>query len=85
MSEAEFDVMDELYFVQSYSYLQEQLDMDEEELISTLQGLWSKGWIKVLQDVDTEEKKEDVNWQGKHLDYFFLATKQGLLEHNTTG
>lgn len=85
MTEAEFDVMDELYFVQSYSYLAEELDMPDEDLVETLKSLWSRGWIKVLIDVDTEEKNDQLDWVKRYKDYYFLATKKGLLKHNTTG
>lgn len=82
MNDQEFDLMDELYFVQPYSYLLETLNWEEESLLSTLQSLYSQGYIKCLDDPDTERFGEvDVLKEGKKL--YFLATKNGLMAHNT--
>ncbi len=67
MSDLEFDLLDELYFVQSYQYLQETLNWDDQTLKSTLQHLYDKAWINLLE-------------QGQL--YHYLATKAGLLAHN---
>ncbi|WP_339874347.1 hypothetical protein [uncultured Algoriphagus sp.] len=82
MNDQEFDLMDELYFVQPYSYLLETLNWEEKSLLSTLQSLYSQGYIKCLDDPDTERFGEvDVLKEGKKL--YFLATKNGLMAHNT--
>ena len=82
MNDAEFELMDELYFVQPYSYLTETLDWEEELLLSTLQALFLQGYIKCLDDPDTERfGAVDIIKDGKSL--FFLATKNGLMAHNT--
>ena len=82
MNDQEFDLMDELYFVQPYGYLLETLNWEEESLLSTLQSLYSQGYIKCLDDPDTERFGEvDVLKEGKKL--YFLATKNGLMAHNT--
>ncbi|WP_439489114.1 hypothetical protein [Algoriphagus sp.] len=82
MNDDEFDLMDELYFVQSYSYLQESLGWEDSLLLATLHGLYSQGYIKCLDDPDTERFEEvDIQNEGRTL--FFLATKKGLMAHNT--
>ncbi|WP_192346852.1 hypothetical protein [Algoriphagus sp. Y33] len=82
MNEEEFDLMDELYFVQPYGYLVETLDWEEELLLKTLQSLFSQGYIKCLNDPDTERfGTVDIMKEGK--DLYFLATKNGLMAHNT--
>ena len=82
MNDQEFDLMDELYFVQPYSYLLETLNWEEKSLLSTLQSLYSQGYIKCLDDPDTERFGQvDVLKEGKKL--YFLATKNGLMAHNT--
>jgi hypothetical protein len=82
MNEEEFDLMDELYFVQPYSYLVKTLDWEEELLLATLQQLFSQGYIKCLEDPDKEIfGVVDVIKQGPNL--YFLATKKGLMAHNT--
>ncbi|MEB2783789.1 hypothetical protein [Algoriphagus persicinus] len=82
MNDEEFDLMDELYFVQSYGYLLETLDWEEEVLLTTLQRLFSQGYIKCLDDPDTERfGVVDISKEGKNL--YFLASKKGLMAHNT--
>lgn len=82
MSDEEFDLMDELYFVQPYAYLAETLAWEDELLLATLQSLYSQGFVKCLDDPDTERfGAVDVIKEGK--DLHFLATKKGLMAHNT--
>ncbi|TXD77135.1 hypothetical protein [Algoriphagus ratkowskyi] len=82
MNDEEFDLMDELYFVQPYSYLLETLEWEEELLLSTLQSLFSQGYVKCLDDPDKERfSTVDIIKEGSGL--YFLATKKGLMAHNT--
>ncbi|MEN2283536.1 hypothetical protein AAGF08_15440 [Algoriphagus sp. SE2] len=82
MTEEEFDVMDELYFVQPYQYLKETLDLEESKILTALDSLYQKGLIKCLKSPDEEcFNKVDIFKEGENL--FFLATKKGLMAHNT--
>jgi hypothetical protein len=82
MSDDEFDLLDELYFLQSFQYLKETLDWEDERLLRTLQRLLEKGWIKCFHSPDKEVFGAiDLSDQGLHL--YYLATKAGLLKHNT--
>jgi len=82
MNDKEFDLMDELYFVQDYSYLKEVLGWEDHPLLETLASLYNKGMIKCLSQPDDERfDLVDIFAEGKHL--FFLATKKGLMAHNT--
>ncbi len=82
MSDNEFDLLDELYFVTPFHELQDKLDFDEDTLKQTLLACYEKGWIKVLTDQDTEIKvdKDKILQQGSQ--YMYLATKKGLMTHN---
>ncbi len=81
MSDAEFDLLDELYFVQSFSHLQKALTWEDRLLLETLDTLYRAGLVKCFQSPD-EERFDDVNIveEGKNL--YFLATKKGLMAHN---
>lgn len=83
MSDDEFDLLDELYFLQSYEYLKSELNWDDERLMFNLQQLAQKGWIKCYVRPE-EEIFEDPKIKTRGRDLFYLATKQGLLKHNTT-
>jgi hypothetical protein len=83
MTDTEFDVLDELYFVQSFSVLHGQLEIPEEALKETLEQLISKGWVKVLKAHDEEVAPENAEFHSCYAEYFYLATKAGLLAHNS--
>jgi hypothetical protein len=82
MSEEEFDLMDELYFVRSYGHLKKELDWEHEKLLATLQSLLEKEWIKCFSSPD-EEVFKNYNLPKFGKEYFYLATKKGLMEHNS--
>jgi hypothetical protein len=82
MTDTEFDLLDELYFVQHFAYLQETLKWEKDLLLKNLQLLYSKGYIKCLSNPDSELFNElDILKEGENL--FFLATKKGLMAHNS--
>ncbi|WP_305982137.1 hypothetical protein [Roseivirga thermotolerans] len=82
MTDAEFDVMDELYFVQPYTYLLEELTLKEEELKATLRSLLEKGYIKCFFTMNDEVFEDQLNFEKEYKTYYYLATKTGLLAHN---
>ena len=82
MSDEEFDVLDELYFVQPYAFLQETLSWEDKRLLDTLTSLVEKGWVKCFTEPD-QECFEAVNLQVVGKELLYLATKKGLMAHTT--
>lgn len=83
MTDEEFDLMDELYFVQSYDYLKQELDWEDEKLLVILQKLFEKEWINCFSSPDEEVfNNPDIPKEGKT--YYYLASKKGLLDHNAS-
>ncbi len=82
MSDDEYDLLDELYFLQSFAYLRKVLDWEEGKLLATLEKLYDNGWIKCYIAPE-EEIFEKTNLHTSGQQYFYLATKKGLLSHNT--
>lgn len=81
MSDAEFELLDELYFVQSYEYLRDSLGWQDQVLLNTLNSLYLDGLIKCLETPDEERfDLVDIFQEGK--DLYYLATKKGLMAHN---
>ncbi len=81
MSDAEFDLLDELYFVQPYDYLKVALGWEDKQLLETLDLLYQAGMIKCLAEPDQERfDPVYIFSEGKKLMY--LATKKGLMAHN---
>ena len=82
MSDDEFDLLDELYFVQPYSVLQEALGWEDKHLLDTLGMLKEKGWIKCFTSPD-QECFDAISLYEMGKDLLYLATKKGLMAHNT--
>lgn len=83
MTDEEFDVLDELYFVQSYKQLADLTGKSASELIPVLRDTYKKGWIKVMSNVDDELSEDEIDFQNHAESYYYLATKKGLLAHNS--
>lgn len=82
MTDLEFDVLDELYFLISFAELQGTTGISEIELKSCLQSMWKKGWVRCYKNVSTEARPEEINWELQFNNYYYLASKEGLLMHN---
>ena len=82
MTDQEFDVLDELYFVQSYEFLVSEVDLEFEEIKEALQSLLEKKYIKCLSSMDEEVFEQELDFENNYASYFYLATKAGLLVHN---
>ncbi len=82
MTDQEYDVLDELYFVVPFSHLRQELKMEEEALKDILQSLFRKGWIKCFLNASEEAVSSEVDLERQYHQYFYLASKAGLLAHN---
>ena len=82
MTDHEFDILDELYFVKSFANLQKELPLLESNLITELENLIQKGWIRILDEFDNEVNINDERFKNHEYKFNFIATKQGLKAHN---
>ena len=57
MTNIEYAIIDELYFVISFKELLAQLDFDKELLENELRKLYQKGWIRIYDGIDKELEK----------------------------
>ena len=83
MTDQEFDVLDELYFVQSFEEVLEATALPAETLRKVLQDLLEKGWIRCFVSRSGDVSAEETNFQEHYQHYFYLATKAGLKAHNS--
>jgi len=81
MTDDQFDLIDELYFVQNFDYLRETLGWEDDHLIGVLQSLVDEGWVKVLKSPD-EELFDKIDLKINGTTFMYLATKEGLMKHN---
>lgn len=82
MSDQEFNVLDELYFVTSFADLQQATDLPHDQLKEALLILFRKGWLKVFKSISEELPEDDLNIESDFQNCFYLASKAGLLAHN---
>ena len=76
-------MIDALYFTLTFDQLQKELGWDAELLKKELQSLIHKGWVKGLQR-ETEEEIDDYSqFERTYSLYLYLATKDGLMAHNS--
>jgi DNA-binding Lrp family transcriptional regulator len=84
VTDAEFDLLDELYFVTSFRLLAEKTGLPGPELENQLRGLLEQGLIRSFwPDPDTELAYETTSFGAIARDASYLASKEGLLQHNT--
>lgn len=83
MTEGEFVVLDELYFVQSFAELRESTGLETTALKEVLAGLLAKGWIRCLSSRGGEAAADIQTLPEAFQDYYYLASKAGLLAHNS--
>jgi len=83
MTEDEYIVMDELYFVISYSELQSSVNLNSKKLKLILQGLWEKGWLRCYEGLDNELDLHTADISNHFDKYHYLASKEGLMAHNS--
>lgn len=81
MTDDEFTLLDELYFVISYEQLQQEVGFSDKKLSSLILDFYEKGWVKILKTVDMEVAAIPEGEELKKC--YFLASKKGLQAHNT--
>ena len=83
MTDTEYNILDQLYFVSSFSRLLSELDMPEGDLKTELANLIDKDWVKVLDKNADTEIQDKALWEKEFKNLQYLATKKGLFAHNT--
>jgi len=84
VTDPEFDILDELYFVTTFRDLAQRTKLAPAALEQHLRELLEQGYVKCFYpDPDTEQAYESTSFGAIVRDCYFLATKAGLLEHNS--
>ena len=82
MTEAEYDIMDQLYFVTSFEDVKELSGVDENVMTGVLWDFINCGWIKCYDGPENEIVVAEDDFKVNFAKYHYLASKQGLLAHN---
>ncbi|MFY0625739.1 MAG: hypothetical protein JXR07_05575 [Reichenbachiella sp.] len=83
MSDLEYDILDELYFLIHFKELLIHFGLSEEEIKPTLKKLHRKGWIRCYEEPDLELDPKDVDLEINFRKYYYLASKEGLKAHTS--
>lgn len=84
MTDQEFDILDELYFVISFQDLMKNLSWPVEDVLPVLKELVVKEMVKCIDPQSEEEVELSLSdLDRKYNKILFLATKKGLIEHNS--
>lgn len=83
MTDEEFDIIDELYFVTAYADLKDATSLSDEILKSSLIKMMNEGWVRIYKSVDEESEVDLLDMENDFKSYFYLASKKGLFEHNS--
>ncbi|MEM7658566.1 MAG: hypothetical protein AAF399_20750, partial [Bacteroidota bacterium] len=84
LNDLQFQILDSLYFVESFRHVVEEADVPVPFVVDELRNLIDQGLVQVMQfDEDSGDYLRTIIFDTDHLDeYHFLATKDGLLKHN---
>jgi hypothetical protein len=84
VTDPEYDLLDELYFVTPFRTLLQKTGLPAAELEDQLRTLLEQGLIRSYwPDPDTELAYETTSFGAIARDAAYLASKEGLLQHNT--
>ena len=84
VTDPEYDLLDELYFVTPFRTLLQKTGLPAAELEDQLRTLLEQGLIRSYwPDPDTELAYETTSFGAIARDASYLASKEGLLQHNT--
>lgn len=82
MSEAEYDIMDQLYFVTSFEDVKNLSGVDETVITAILWKFIKSGWVKCFDGPEEEVEVTEDDFKTNFVKYHYLASKKGLLAHN---
>ena len=84
VTDPEFNLLDELYFVTPFRALLGKTGLPAPDLENQLRELLEQGLIRSYwPDPDTELAYETTSFGAIARDSSYLASKEGLLQHNT--
>ncbi|MDQ3392658.1 MAG: hypothetical protein M3512_00875 [Bacteroidota bacterium] len=83
MTDIEFEILDELYFVVSFKVLVDNISIEEEKLVPHLRNLINKGWVRCFLNIAGDEPTDISGFDKQYMKYYYLASKEGLKAHNS--
>ena len=82
MTDEEYEIIDQLYFVVGYAELAGTATLQPVVIRQVLWDIIEKGWVKCLSGPETEIWPDEDEFARNYSNYYYLATKKGLFKHN---
>lgn len=83
LTDLEYRIIDELYFVSSFQTLLDNLDEEKNVIMDSLNHLLRNGLIIQMKYEEGREQKLETADPGTLEQSYFVASKKGLLIHNS--
>ena len=83
LNDLEYRVLDELYFVSSFQNLLDNLGEEKSSVIDALRNLLENNLVIQVKIEEGKEEKLDVPDLTTLEESYFVASKKGLLMHNS--
>lgn len=82
MTDIEYEIIDELYFLTSFADLKSTFNQGDVDLEEMIWRLISKGWVRMTDKNDNEIQTVESDFHRQKDQFYFIVTKSGLLAHN---
>jgi hypothetical protein len=82
LTDLAFELLDELYFITNFEKLNQVIQLDEPQLKIELWHLIELEWVICFQG-EVEMNISLVDFDSNFKKYHYIASKKGLLAHNT--
>ncbi len=81
LSNVEYDILEECYFLTQKSKIKTQIELADETLDTSLNKLWGLGYLRLYEKPDGKEfsKEDRIDWES----VWISISKQGLVAHTT--
>ena len=87
LNDIQFQILDAVYFVEPFDRIIEEVEATRPVIIAEIRTLLVRDWIQVMVfDEEKNDYQRTAIFDNDHMEeYYFLATKKGLLKHNGYG
>lgn len=84
LTDLQFQILDSIYFVESFTHILEEAGEPVPVVIDELRTMIDRGWVQVMEfDPRKGDYTRTAFFDTDQMDrYHYLATKEGLLRHN---
>lgn len=82
MTDEEYLLLDELYFIIDFKNLAEQSEISEKRLRQLLKVFYATGWVRCFDKDGEELHMSPETMQDNLMEYQYLISKEGLFAHH---